>query len=170
MDTENQDPGQNIPEETQAEPIKESLEITDEIKDQLSQAGGWGKFLSILGFIFMGFMILFGFMMSAMMAFVPNQYGGLPFPTFLFGFIYLVIAIVYFFPILYLYRFSSGIKQALRLNNQNQLAKAFLYLKAHYRFMGILMIVFIGIYILAFILMVFFGMFAGLSAMSGTRV
>ena len=148
MDTENQQTGQ-----LQAVGNKE-LQITKDISLDLHQAGKWGKFLAIVGFVFTGFMLLIGIIMSFVMAFLPaGQNKMMPFPPFLLGVFYLILAAVYFFPILYLYRFSAGIRQALLGNNQEKLSVAFANLKAHYRFIGILTIVMLCFYPIFIVLM-----------------
>lgn len=160
MSTENQTTEQTMPVE------KQKLEITPEISDHLVQTGKWAKFLAILGFVFMGLMVFIGFGMGIIMSFLPGgQAGVLPFPSFIFGFIYLIFAAIYFFPILYLFRFSTGIKQALLSKNQKQLVWAFGNLKSHYRFVGILMIVMLAFYAVVFVVMMFAGLFAGLSGL-----
>lgn len=176
MTIENQETTENqemtgtapVPGEQKPEVVTVELQITDEIKNYLRLAGKWGMFLSILGFIFMGLMVFAGFIISIALSFIPTVTASpLPFPPFLFGFLYLVIGAVYFFPILYLYRFSSGIKQALAQNDQDRLTRAFYYLKAQYRFIGILMIVMLALYVVMFAVMIFAGLFAGLSGLSG---
>uniref|UniRef100_UPI003216E7CD DUF5362 family protein n=1 Tax=uncultured Draconibacterium sp. TaxID=1573823 RepID=UPI003216E7CD len=159
MNTENRTMSQEL-----SEPTK-TLEITNELGKVLGSTGSWAKFLAILGFVFMGLMILGGFIMSIVFVVIPENIAGeMPFPSFLFGIIYLVMGAIYFFPILYLYRFSSSIKKALASKNPNQLAMAFTNLKAHYRFIGIFTIVVFALYIVAFIVMIFVGIFAGLEA------
>jgi len=162
MNTENQ-PLEQV--ET-IEPKK--LEITSEIKNDLNQAAKWSKFLAILGFVFMGLMVFGGIIMSLVMAFIPTGSSGImPFPPLLIGIIYIVMAAIYFFPVLYLYRFSTSIKQALFLKDQNKLTKAFYNLRAHYRFIAILAIVMLCLYPLMIIGMVAAGIFGGLSHFPG---
>ena len=160
MNTENQQTEQAIPAE------KKELEITKEIGGYLHQAGKWSKFLAIVGFVLMGLMIFAGFIMGIVMSFIPSEsMSMMPFPPFLIGVVYLIISAIYFFPILYLYRFSTNIRQALFTNNQNQLTKAFNNLRAHYRFIAILMIVMFCLYIVMFVVMIFAGLFAGFSGL-----
>lgn len=159
MTTENETAGQQLPEEPQ------KLEITNELGEVLQSAGKWGKFLAILGFVFMGLMVFGGFVMSIVFLVMPGDIAGeMPFPPFLFGLIYLLMGAIYFLPILYLYRFSSNINKAVLSKNQDQLAVAFTNLKAHYRFIGIFTIVLFALYLLAFIIMMFVGIFAGFAS------
>lgn len=168
MTTENQEMEAIQPGETKIKQEENTLRITNEIIIQLNDAGKWGKFLAIMGFVTMGFMVLAGFVMSIVMAFVPMPSGNpFPFPPFLFGFFYLLLALIYLFPVLYLYRFSTGIKQAILLKNQEQLTKAFFYLKALYRFIGILTIVFLALYPIIIVVMIIVGVFSGISHSGG---
>lgn len=171
MNTENHDTPQFEPEENKVEQANAPLEITADISSQLVEAARWSKFLAILGFVFMGFMVVTGIIMSIAMAFIPRStMPGMPIPPFLIGLFYLVMAGIYLFPLLYLYRFSSGVKLALRIKDQAQLRKAFSNLKAHYRFIGILMIVTLALYVLVFIVMIAAGLFAGFSGLGGMQV
>ncbi len=168
MNTENQEMEQFQAEENKVEKEIKTLEITDEVTTQLDGAGKWGKFLAILGFVFLGLLVMAGVVMSFVFAIIPkNNFTPMPFPSFLFGLIYLVMGIIYFFPVLFLFRFSTGINNALLFKNQDQLVNAFKNLKALYRFIGIFMIVGLVLYLLAFIIMIFAGVFAGFSSVTG---
>ncbi|MCG6185912.1 hypothetical protein [Maribellus maritimus] len=170
MNTENQETEQTQAEKPQTTDEVKTLKITEEVSTYMNEAGKWGKFLAILGFVFMGLLVAGGFVMSIVFALIPTEgFGGLPFPTFLIGVFYLIIGAIYFLPILYLYRFSTGIKMALSLKNQHQFVKAFYNLKALYRFIGIFMIVIFAIYLLMIVIMIFAGLFAGFSNYTGMQ-
>ena len=170
MNTEKQEMEQIQPEENKTEQESKTLEITAEVATHLDGAGKWGKFLAILGFVFMGLMVMAGIILSIVFAFIPKGgFGGFPFPTFLIGVFYLVMAAIYILPILYLYRFSTGIKMALMLKNQEQMVKAFRNLKALYRFIGIFTIVVFALYILMIVVMLFAGLFTGFSGVPGMQ-
>ena len=66
-------------------------------------------------------------------------------------FTYLILAIIYFFPVYYLLQFSNQMKKALTTKNDETLAKAFEMLKSHYKFIGVFTIITISLYILFFI-------------------
>ena len=169
MNTENQEMEPAQPEANKiAQEEANTLKITNEIIRQLNDAGKWGKFLAILGFVMMGLMVVFGFVLSITLAFIPMPMADMfPFPPIVIGLFYLLIATLYFLPILYLYRFSTGIKQALLLKNQDQLTRAFFNLKSLYRFIGILMIVFLALYPIIIVVMIFVGLFSGFSQSTG---
>ena len=64
---------------------------------------------------------------------------------------YLLMAVLYFFPIYYLYKYSSSVKTALQFNDSNLLADAFVNLKSHHKFLGISVIVILSLYLLIII-------------------
>lgn len=132
--------------------VQKDLTVDSNIQASLHETSKWASFIAIIGFIGIGlitlvalFFILFGASVSA--------YGGklIPFGGGLaLGIIYLLLAALYFFPIRYLYRFASEIKTALNTGSQVKLSSAFENLKSHYKFIGILIIVMIALYVLIF--------------------
>ena len=66
------------------------------------------------------------------------------------GIFYLLITLLYFFPIRYLYIFSSKMKKAFEGNDSQEMTDAFENLKSHYKFIGILMIILLSFYALMF--------------------
>ena len=67
------------------------------------------------------------------------------------GFIYLGMAVIYFFPIYYLYLFAQKIKKAVNSTSQSDLEGGFENLKSCFKFLGIFTIVIISVYILIFL-------------------
>jgi hypothetical protein len=72
------------------------------------------------------------------------------------GICYLLLALVYFFPVFYMFRFSKFAKQSLlqisSVQSSNELmANAISYLKKHFRYVGIFTIVLLVIYLLVII-------------------
>ncbi|HEX5743607.1 MAG TPA: DUF5362 family protein [Flavobacteriaceae bacterium] len=128
------------------------IELLQETIQNLNETRKWTNFLSIMGFIFIGLMILIAFAVSSMMSTMAESESALPFSGTVLGFVYLIIAFIYFFPILYLYRFSKYTKKALETQNSNDLNEAFKNLKSHYRFMGIITIVMIALYAFIFLI------------------
>ncbi len=139
------------------------LEVSDEIKVLLKETTSWTYFLSILGFIGIGFLVIFGIFFGAIMSAGAlrnnNPYEAMGFSMGYFGLVYVVMALIYFFPVLYLFNFSRKMKSALSNTNKADFKSAFTNLKSHYKFMGVFTIVIISIYVLAFIV----GMFAAAS-------
>lgn len=129
----------------------------------LEETRKWTNFLSILGFIGIGIMVVFGLFAGAIMSTMSNTLGAPvdAFPGF-FGFIYIIMALVYFFPVLYLYRFGAKLKVALKTHDNTMLTLALENLKSHYKFVGIVAVIMLSIYLLTFLIMAF----AGVTAMN----
>lgn len=73
--------------------------------------------------------------------------------------IYVMIAVIYIFPVLFLYRFSINLKISLRESKQENLSIAFLNLRSLFRFMGIATIVVISLYLVVFVTAIVFTAF-----------
>ena len=160
---------QNIPEpenteETTAtgdQPTEKKIklpEVTIESLQYLHTAAKWAQFLSIMGFISVGILCLVGIVLGIVLS-ITDKMASFPFPVpaGLLGFIYIIIAFVYFFPALYLYRFSTSTTRALVLKDTPSLTDAINNLKKIFKFIGIATIVAISLYILIIIGAVVFG-------------
>jgi len=134
---------------------------SNDIKSHLLEASKWGKFLSILGFIGIGLMVLLSLVMVVGLSFASNLSGATGFPSAAFGVLYLFIALIYFFPVFYLYKFSTQTRQAILSNNTFSLTSGFSSLKSLFKFMGILAIVMLSLYVLVIIFGVSAAMMAG---------
>jgi len=127
-----------------------SLEINEQGKFHMDEASKWARFLGIIGFIALFIALVAGlgvFMAGSSMM----QASGIPVSGAGLGFIYLITALLYFFPSFYLYKFGSITRKGIRTENITDLNKGLRYLKNFFRFAGILVIVFIGFYIIAII-------------------
>jgi hypothetical protein len=143
-------------------PQETALKFEDKILEYLEIISKWGKFLAILGFIGSGFLVLFGivFLIFGTTFNELNNTPGLP-ATFssIVGVSYLLTGVLSFFPALFLYRFAEKMIFALEQGDQESCVTAFGNLKSLFKFTGIMTIVGIGIFILAFIGAIFAGMF-----------
>jgi hypothetical protein len=146
---------------------EEKLSLNDLAIAALRESSKWCLFLSIVGFIFIGLMVIFGIFMSVIAAAMPStEMGGtnevaMGVSVFAamknyFGLIYIVFALLYFFPVYYLYNYAKGTKKALESGNNDVLATALVNLKSHHKFLGIMTIVMISIYVLIFIVGIVF--------------
>jgi hypothetical protein len=127
------------------------LFITQAAKASLKTAASWSFFLAILGFIGVGFLVLAGLMMGAMSGALSGmlaESGAFPFPVWILSFFYFAMAALYFFPMLYLFKFASNMKSALASDSTPRLTEAFVNLGRHYKILGIMIIAFFALYIL----------------------
>lgn len=140
--------------------VKDGLTLSNKELAFLKEAAKWANFLAILGFIGIGFMVIFAFFASALFAFLPSSQTIPGFMGGLFTVVYLILAAIYFFPVYYLYGFASRTKKAIIFSDNTAISKAFEFLKSHYKFIGILYIVLMGLYVLG-------GIFAAIGFMIG---
>lgn len=136
-------------------PPPQYLAINHESADFLSSAAKWGKFLAIVGFLMIGLTVLFAFYAGSYFTPMMNEVdGGMgAVGGAFFAIFYLLFALLYFFPVLYLYRFSAKMQDALRLQSENLVAESFKNLKSLLKFVGILTMIFFGLYALGIIFM-----------------
>jgi len=130
----------------------EQLTVTKASKSYLSEIATWARFFAILGFIFIGLLLVFAFFAVPIFGTVTKSQSGVPDDLgSIMHVTNVLIAIVYFFPLYYLLQFSKKIKKALKTKNDQMLANAFQMLKSHYKFIGVLTIITISLYFLFFI-------------------
>ena len=133
----------------QEESEKEELIISNAGKAFLSQSARWTNFLAIIGFIFSGLAIVAGLFAGSFISAMSNT-GDDFLPAgmgWLFGFIYVLMGLLYFFPSLYLLKFSQKSKSALLFNNSDDLNLALENQKSFFKFWGILVILSLVLYI-----------------------
>lgn len=133
-----------------------NLEVTEVIKDYLLETAKWAKLIAIVGFVSLGLMVIIGLFMGTMMgslsamspdtAAMPAVGGGF------LAFIYIAMAVIYFFPLKYLYDFATKVKNAIQITDQNLFSEAMMKLKSHYKYIGILMVIMIIIYVGIFLM------------------
>lgn len=137
---------------------KFELQLNNSAKDFLKETVKWAYFLGIMGFIGVGFLVLTaifaGTIFSRMGAMSEIGVYGSSFGTIMTSF-YLFLAALYFFPVYYLFKFGSNGKIAFKDNDSEALTTSLGYLKSHYKFIGILVISSIVLYILFIVFVIF---------------
>ena len=130
------------------------LHLNQTALDYLRESAKWSMFLAILGFVGVGFLALMAIIMTSVMSAMPDTPGPFGAVKVIISIFYLVIALVYLFPVYYLYRYASNAKKAIYAKDSALLTDAFGALKSHHKFLGIAAIIIISLYILAAIVMV----------------
>lgn len=135
--------------------LNDDLQFTPDIKALLRESARWGKFLSVVGLVLSGMVVVMAFILPSLIdTFSAIQHtevlpaGSKAGITINF----LIIAAVVFFPSLFLLKFSNGMKKALEEINQDEFTMAFSNLKTLLKFYGIITIIILGLYALAVIL------------------
>lgn len=134
--------------------IFENNGLDETAKAHLLETTRWTKFLAIMGFIFSGLLLAGALAMLAAGSYLTSSSSGLGIGM---AFYYVVLAGIYIYPVICLFRFSRLMKEGIHSHNQEMITEAFRYQKNMYRFMGILMIIFLSLGLLAIV-------FGGLSA------
>lgn len=136
-----------------------NLPLSDRAANYLKEAARWARFLAIFGFVIMGILLLAGIGLttyfSSMMATELGPMGGAIFPV-----VYILLSLLYFFPCLYLFRFARKTSSAVLADDMILMEEGFRNLKAFFRYMGILLIVVLSIYALAFVVGILVASFA----------
>ena len=127
--------------------MEAKLCITPYGSSYLKTSAKWATFLAILGFIGSGIMVFVALLMLIISP-ISKLSSTLGLPMSLLGVVYLLLAIFYFFPAYYLYNFADKTKIALDSNNQDVLDDSLKNLKRMFKFIGIMTIVLIAIYLI----------------------
>jgi len=126
------------------------LTIDPASKSHLTDIARWAKFVAIVGFIMCVMTVIFGFGMQSSYSQIYNsRYEGFDRDvrrdTETAGTIMAVwcfiLAVIYFFPFLFLFQFSSKMRSALEAGDQDTLNNSFQKLKNTLRYVGVLMII-----------------------------
>jgi len=136
------------------------LNIDPNSQSHLTEGAKWAKFLAIVGFVMCGLIAIFGvFAGSILTSFNSrnSELGNDRAYTAGMGIgaaiLYIGIAVLYFFPCLFLYRYSVKMKQALTTKDQDTLTSSFQNLKIMFRYMGILTIVVLAFYLILILIL-----------------
>ena len=129
------------------------LKLNADSRSFLKEIAGWTYFLSIIGFIFVFLLVLIAVFASSIYNTAMAQLSQeSPFDVSLFmTAVYVVVALIYFFPILFLFKFSKRLKSALKSKEDEELSSALEMLKSHYKFVGVFTIIVLSLYALALI-------------------
>ncbi len=90
------------------------MEVDTTAQSHFLEMARWTKFLAIMGFIFMGLLMIACFVVGLFLANSNTPVAGIN--STMFATIYLVVAAIYIYPIYALYKYSTQIKKAMRFN------------------------------------------------------
>ncbi len=132
-----------------------SLKFGDKTKDLLAEIAKWGKFAGIVGFAICGILLFVSLMLIFFGKEIGTQLAAAGQPASIAnsttGIAYAVMAVLYFFPAKYIYDFSVYMKQAVDHDDQESIDYSFDRLRAFFKFIGMVAIIVIGFYFLAFL-------------------
>ncbi len=129
------------------------LEITDSFKLYLLDLSRWAKFLSVIGFMWCS--LLFtgavggGFYISKLAHSGLSSFGQAVTAVFI------LFAVMWFYPCIYLNKFSNDMYKAVKDNNQEVLEEGLVNLKSAFRLFGIVTGIILTLWIVIFFLFFF---------------
>jgi hypothetical protein len=158
--------------EPSVEPAVSVATLTPLAQQYLDQTRPWVRFISIMTFVSAGFMLVVG---GGMMAF--SVYGGIAarnqgeVPALgsaigagVMSLVYLVMAIAYVAPGVYLFRYASAIRNLKANSNATGLEDTLKHQRSFWRYVGILMAVTMVLAVIVFVLAIALGAFAAMMA------
>lgn len=123
------------------------FEIGPEIIKHLNATRKWSRFLAILGFIVLGLLTILGLITSTFLSVFSIGESGRVIPEYIMILLFAVAVVMFFFPGLFLFRFSKYTSLAVKTSDTRSLLKAFRYMRLYFMSIGILIITIIAAYI-----------------------
>lgn len=121
----------------------DSLQVTPVVKGYWREIAFWALFFAILGFISLFFSAASNFLLAAGDEAKSGLFGQLLFLP--------VVAIPYWF----LFKFAASLRQSLERESTALAETGFVYLRRFYQFVGVLAILFLGLFLLGFFTFIF---------------
>lgn len=150
----------HLEEQNPEEIIQEEVElvVTEEIRSYIYETAKWARFLSIVGFVVTGWLIIIAFSASAFETAFKQRPGGEQLAelgsTVLMIF-FLLTALIYFYPSLMLFKYATAAKAAVLYGDQDSLNTAMGKMKSFFKFWAILTIVILAFYAIAIFVALF---------------
>ena len=98
------------------------IEIEQDTLKDLDTTRKWTMFLAILGFIGIGIIVIVGLLAGVFLTVFKTKAGGIGISEGLIFAFVLLAAVIYFFPVLYLFRFSKHTSHAVKTLDKQELA------------------------------------------------
>jgi hypothetical protein len=153
------------------------VEIGQEALGYFDTTRKWTMFFAILGFVLLGLVLIIGLVAGSLIRGLTSGMSGMEgmegmgsvraaggFASIMMFIVMLIMAVIYFFPLLYLLKFSQHAKKAVATCDSNEMTLAFRNIKSYWKYMGILVIILLVVYLIIFLI---FG--ASMAFLSGLR-
>lgn len=128
----------------------ESSSLTTAMKTYLTETAKWGRFLSIVGFVGIALIAIAAFSIGSVMAMLPQLTGQAQMFTGAMGTVitlfYLSFAVLWFFPVWYLFKFSTGTLKSIPSLDITGIETALGNLKSLFKFYGVFTIIILSFY------------------------
>lgn len=135
------------------DPDETPVSLTKESLTYLKESGGWGTFLAIVGFCYVALLVVGGLFAGSVFAKLAGDESAATsgYTSVMLSAFYVCFGVIYLFPTLYLFRFSQEVKNSLNRKSTESMTAALANLKSLFKFMGIVTIIGIGLFVLAMV-------------------
>lgn len=127
------------------------IEIGPDTLKELNTTRKWALFISFTGFAGTGAFLITGLITGVFLSVFKTSQGNAGFPEWMSFIIIAVLTLVFLLPVLFLFRFSKFTSAAVKEKDSQKLHKALQNLKKSYIISGILIIVFLALYMIILI-------------------
>jgi hypothetical protein len=122
------------------------IEIEQETLKHLNTTRKWAMFLAIIGFIFLGLVLIIGVLAGTFLTAFSSGGKTIGISDSLMFIPVLILSVIYFFPILFLFRFSKHSSHAIQNLDNKAFNKAIKNLKFYFVYVGVIIIVIFTLY------------------------
>jgi hypothetical protein len=123
------------------------IEIDQETLAHFDTTRKWAMFLAIIGFIFLGLLLIIGLLAGTFLSAFSTGENSIGIHGPLMFIPIILMAAIYFFPVLFLFRFSKHASHAVHNYDKMEFHKAIKNLKAYFAYIGILLILVLSLYL-----------------------
>jgi hypothetical protein len=130
----------------------------------LADVKRWARLISIFGYIMIGIIVFFAFFFgffydNAAIQRTPGAPSGM-----VLLLVYIIMAVIYFFPVHYLGQFASNLGRSLKNGDDVMLTRSLSNLRGFFRYIGILAIILIALFVLSIMVGFFAAIFGVIMA------
>jgi hypothetical protein len=129
----------------------QKIELGPDTLKHLNTARKWAMFLAIISFILLGLVSIIGLLAGTFLKTFSGGEKNLGIPDSLVYIPLIAMGVIYFFPVLFLFRFSKFSHKAILTFDKVMLHRAIKNLKYYFAYIGILIIVIVSLYIVVLI-------------------
>jgi hypothetical protein len=127
------------------------IEIDQNTLKHLDTLRKWTMFHAILGFIVLGLFILIGVIAGTFLSAFSTVKTGSEITDLSILVIIFLLAVAYFFPVFFLFRFSKYSAHAIHELSKEHFHKGIKNLKAYFIYLGVIIIIFLLLYVVVLI-------------------
>ncbi len=128
------------------------IELEQEALTYLNSTRKWGMFLAILGFIFLGLLLIIGVATGTFLSAFNSGTSRIGVPGELIIILFVILGFIYFLPVYFLYQYSKHMTNAVFSLDKHEINKAFKNLKFYFVYIGVMVIIILTLYVTALIL------------------